>query len=103
MERTLRSRLGCAREALRHIARGHVRKLVSATQTRAVLELVDKGNKLSSMTAEDRARMIDLALEVKFTEEDEIKVLSALQPPEKDKALKRERRPHQKFCPALFS
>ena len=103
MERALRARLGCAREALRHRAQGHVRKVVSATQMRAVLELVGNGNKLSSMTAEERARMVDLTLAYKFTEDDEIKVLNALQPREKGRAPKERRRPHQKFLPALFS
>ena len=100
---TLRVRLGAARAALSSVS-DDARRMISHTQSRAVIELAARCPGLPSLSAEDRACLQDIAMGTLWEDADQKAVLECLREPQQTPFAER---PHkqvqQHFAPAFLS
>ena len=102
MNRLLRARLGVARITIDGTPEG-MKAGVSRVQAKAVKELAAKDPDLQSVSAEDLAKLHDLAASVSWAEGDLALVMSCLTPPLPESRGKKSRRPLQHFSPSFLN
>ena len=109
MERILRARLGVARVTIESTP-DELKASVSKAQALAIKELMTRDPHMESVSAEGRAKLIDLAAAAQWAEGDRLLVMSLLLPKAKGKPDEKDggggnkgRRPLQHLAPALLS
>ena len=101
MRRILRARLGVARVTVEQTPSA-LRDSVSRAQALAVKELVSRDPTHSSISAEDQAKLLDLAAAVPWADADRESVMALLVPNGKAQS-QRKRRPLQHFAPLIVN